>query len=677
MSARVRWLTVRANHRAVRRVVVLTMMVAILGVVAGGTARSLGAAAPAIRTAGTAGAVLAKVRANGCPGTRAVVNGVRTCLRLGRRCSHAYRADYLSAGRDCVRSRGRYVLRRASFAALRQGRVLALPPSGLPSFTQALWDFDRTVAPLPGVHVPAGAVGREASGTGAIAFLDRFRNRLTRRQRAVLNRVLNPAGPLVPVPAAPALASASVHAVSAAGLGDLPAIVGEAKGRLAAHGMVFKHPIALKLLTSNKGLEQMNTLAQWLYGGGSNCLIEVRPSGARAPLIEKRRFVLHELMHCAAAEQVNNRTEFDREPAYVDEGLPEWGAYRVAMEWQGALGGGDWWSTYLDSPQLSLLTRSYDAVGFWSLLEHEGVNVWGSQPALVKHGATGSAAAALQAAEAAAPPTFESDWGTTLATKSALGPPWDLAGPGMPPRTEPSASLGNGDAWGHAVGAAGAYEGRVDISADVIRVQSVSSVRGQIRDSAGNDQAIPTDQRFCTDGNGCQCPDGTKLGYTALPPGETRIGFADAARTGSVVITGESLDQHCKTRHKGGLEILVEPGLSVLATFRSGTCSVAKGRFEAKAKDGAWSIEVHIGNFGKYSQVYTLQHGTDPGFTLKGPRGTYSNAFAAPNHAPEFGQIHFGTNPIKMSLGFEYAWNASGTDAVLPLGVMNCTRPKR
>src|SRR5665213_3416990 len=147
MSDRVRRLTVRGTHRAargpaVRCVVVLTVMVAILGVGAGGAARSPGAAAAAIRTAGTtatvdsAGAMSAKVRANRCPGTRAVVNGVRTCLRLGRRCSRAYRADYLSAGRDCVRSRGRYVLRRASFAALRQGRVLALAPSGLPSFTQ-------------------------------------------------------------------------------------------------------------------------------------------------------------------------------------------------------------------------------------------------------------------------------------------------------------------------------------------------------------------------------------------------------------------------------------------------------------------------------------------------------------------------------------------------------------
>src|SRR6202000_1756674 len=78
-------------------------------------------------------------RARACTGTMATVNGVRTCLRLGRRCTRAYRADYLSAGRDCVRQRGRYVLRKASLGALRQGRVIALSPSGLATFNQALW----------------------------------------------------------------------------------------------------------------------------------------------------------------------------------------------------------------------------------------------------------------------------------------------------------------------------------------------------------------------------------------------------------------------------------------------------------------------------------------------------------------------------------------------------------
>jgi hypothetical protein len=608
--------------------------------------------------------------ARACSGTVGTVNGARTCLRLGRRCSRAYRADYLSAGRDCVRNRGRYVLRRASPAALRQGRVLALPRSGLPTFNQALWEFDQTVAPLPGVRVPRGAVGREASGTAAIAALDRYRRRLTRRQRAVFNRALRPAGPSVTI--SPTGGPARAH--GAVGLGDLPAITIEALARLRAHGIVFTHPIKLTLSSRNKGLERMNTLAQWLYKLGSACAIEVRPSGARASLILRRRFLLHELMHCAAAEQVT-RAQFDSQPQYVQEGLAEWGSYRVSVEWQGTVGPGNWWSTYLASPQLSLFARSYDAVGFWSLLEHEGVNVWASQPALVKHGGSGNAADPLQAAEDAAPPTFESDWGSTLATASTLGARWDLAGPDMPRRSEPQTALGNGASWGHVVARAGGYEGRLDISADVIRVQSLSSIHGWLRDSAGADHDLPTDSRYCTDGKGCVCPNGQKLGYAEIPPGEARVGFADASQTGAVVVTGESLDQHCKTRHKGALEILASPGLTVLATFNSGTCSVTKGKFRATARDGAWSITVKIDHFVDYDTVYPLQHGSDPGFTIGGPGGPYSNRFAGPAGAPASGQIRFYPDGRQMRLGFEYAWNSSGTDAVLPLGGMNCKRP--
>jgi hypothetical protein len=564
-------------------------------------------------------------------------------------------------------------LRRASIAALRQGRVIDLPSSGLPSFAQALWEFDKTVAALPGVRVPAGAVGRESSGTGAIASLDRYRGRLTRGQRAVFNAVLRASGPSVTIAGVAGLG----HAAGAPGLGDLPAITQEAKQRLIAHGMVFKHPITLTLLSTNHGDELMNTFAQWLYGSGSACQIGIRPSGARLSLTLRRRLILHELMHCAAAEQVSNRNEFDHLPQYVQEGLAEWGAYRVSVEWQGTVGPDSWWSVWLDSPQLSLFTREYDAVGFWSLLEHEGVNVWGSQPAIVKSGASGDAARPLRAAEAAAPSTFEADWGSTLATQSTLGPRWDLAGPGMPPRSEPQATVGNGGTWGRGVARAGAFEARVDISADVIRVRSLSSIQGWFRDGAGVERAIPTDQRFCADGSACVCPDGTKLGYADIQSGETRIGFADAAQTGAVVIEGESLDEHCKQQNGvSGLQVRGN-GLSVLATFKSGVCSVAKGQFHATANDGGWSIDVRISHFAGYRKVYPLHHGGDPSFVIRGPGGPYSNAYAAPKNGPEGGQIRFYPNGTKMSMGFEYAWNASASNAVLPLGVLDCKRPKR
>jgi hypothetical protein len=247
----------------------------------------------------------------------------------------------------------------------------------------------------------------------------------------------------------------------------------------------------------------------------------------------------------------------------------------------------------------------------------------------------------------------------------------------MTPRSEPQASVGNGETWGRAIGQAAGFESRIDISADVIRVRKVSSVKGWLRDGAGMDRPIPTDERFCTDGSGCVCPDGKKLGYTEIQPGDARIGYADTAQPGSVVITGESLDEHCKVQPVGALTVRGGQGLAILATFKSGTCSVTKGQFQAKAKDGGWSIVVHIPHFAGYGQVYPLRVGSSAEFVITGPGGPYSNANPPPNHGPAGGEIRFYPNGSKMSLGFEYAWNPSARNGVLPIGAMTCKRPKR
>ena len=86
---------------------------------------------------------------------RAVVKGERVCLKLNTRCDRRARSDYLRVGLDCVR-RGGYRLVRASAAAKRRGRVIALPTSGIPTFRQALYLFDSQVAALPGVAHPEG-----------------------------------------------------------------------------------------------------------------------------------------------------------------------------------------------------------------------------------------------------------------------------------------------------------------------------------------------------------------------------------------------------------------------------------------------------------------------------------------------------------------------------------------
>src|SRR4051794_26065773 len=173
---------------------------------------------------GGLGAGPAAAKAKGCRGTEAYVGSAVHCLKPGTRCQAARRAEYRRAGFRCVRRRihhhRRHVLRRLGQRGLRQGRVLALGSSGRPTFRQALWNFDTTVAPLPGVHTPKGAVGRERSGTGAIKSLDAYAKRLTPGQRRVLRRILRPRG-------RPTIIRASTAQTAAPPLGDMAAILNE------------------------------------------------------------------------------------------------------------------------------------------------------------------------------------------------------------------------------------------------------------------------------------------------------------------------------------------------------------------------------------------------------------------------------------------------------------------
>ena len=85
---------------------------------------------------------MAKKRAKKPSCVRAQVAGKRVCLRRGARCDRFKRSAYLDAGFDCVKRGRKRVLVRASPTAVRRGRFVALPPSGEPTFRQALAAFD-------------------------------------------------------------------------------------------------------------------------------------------------------------------------------------------------------------------------------------------------------------------------------------------------------------------------------------------------------------------------------------------------------------------------------------------------------------------------------------------------------------------------------------------------------
>jgi hypothetical protein len=618
-----------------------------------------------------------------CRGTKAAVGGNVKCLHIGDTCQKRHAREYLLADLVCTRTgRGghrKLRLRHAGYAQARQGRVLELGRSGKPTFTQALWYFDQTIAHLPGVKVPRGAVGRDSSGTSALKSLYPFRDRLTKAQRKVLDAALQPVG----APLARFDPGATPARARAADVSGLTATLSEAVTRLRSHGVLFVHPIALYDLTGTVGKTELaRTGARWLFKNkGNECAVMLAPKLLTQDIVGQRQTILHELMHCASGELVSSAAAWNAQPKFLDEGLPEWASYRVGLEWSGTVKSRGWWQAYLGDPSLSLFTRVYDAAGWWSLIEHEGADPFKLFPKLVAAGTSGNPLAVYAVArDAAGGDLVKSEWGPTLAQITAFGSRWDLKGPGETHRAEPDRGTVTNTS-NPSVGAAdeaGADQFKVDVQAEIVKVTGPKQGAGFFRDAGGTDWSLDSStQKFCTEPNGCVCPDGTELPYPKINPGVAHVGFATEASVDTVTVDGQSIDSDpgCKGQLPGGITVYGQNDV-VLARFRTGTCS-AKAGFTAHATATGYTLDVTIKHFTGYKDVYTLDYGgTDPVFTVKGPGGPYSNTYHPPQYPPGGGAIAFNPKGSRMSLGFIEAFNPGGVDGVKLVGVMACRPPK-
>src|SRR5437763_2298869 len=92
-------------------------------------------AAAAIAVLGVAGSpgAFASPSGGAAKCVRQVVAGKQACLRAGQACRPANRSDFLLAGFECVRRRGKRVLARASLAAQRGPHAFLYDSRGLPT----------------------------------------------------------------------------------------------------------------------------------------------------------------------------------------------------------------------------------------------------------------------------------------------------------------------------------------------------------------------------------------------------------------------------------------------------------------------------------------------------------------------------------------------------------------
>lgn len=563
----------------------------------------------------------------------AQVQGKRTCLRTGAVCKRSLRTAYLPAGMDCVRRRGRYVFAKASPAAARMGRYMALSPSGELTFKQALAAFDQTVADLPGVDPPAGTVGEASSATGAIAALYDYRDRLTPAQLKVLEAAITPPpdamyididgdGNVVNAPPVAAAATATSRPRARASqtltpeqLEPFRQTINEAVARLKAHGVILRHGVSV-WAAAPKGGTNANAWPLWLGPHpedagitGTACAVRIFPAAATSGIAYVRQVLLHELTHCAQFEFLSSIGQLGSVPKWVGDGIAEYFAYTISKEWNGTDPIRTAWILWQRSPQIGLFSRWYDGVGWWFLLAQKGANI---ASILGPAEQAGSNEGAFAVGEGAALGGDErSDWGSTAAQFTSLGDRWSLTAPGVPQPPLPGVGVSPGHPYSAQFQAKGAAVAALSLSGDVIHVETSPGVVGHMRDANGGEHDLEPSMDFCLRQGQCSCPG--EAGIEAkLPPGPAFLGAGNTSASGFVTVSAQKLEDACKKQPArntdsgggggpgtgpGGLQIRALTDESpVLGTISTGTCTFAGGAFVARGAGSGWRFSMRVAN---------------------------------------------------------------------------------
>jgi hypothetical protein len=666
---------------------------------AGLLAATLAAAACCAISAGAAlgtggpGAGDGAAATKGC--TKAFVNGKPTCLRTGQRCSPRFQSDYLLVDLSCKHGK----LRRASIAQRRHDDPLLVQPNGEISLSTALDAFDQTVADLPGVSAHKGELGKLPDATFAIEEIAGNLDKLTDEQRAVYTTATTPTSSK--------LAPKRVLVTPEEQARDLQ-YIDDARRVMAAHGYAFPRPITLSFTDDQAG-QDSDTLAYTsagdILGTSNTCDIFLLAKG-RADSPDATRLTLsHETAHCAQHAFYTSVAGALKVPMWVKEGGADWLGASAAQEAAGVDLPNTHWNTWLSWPSFDLFTRSYPALGFFSMLQQAGIDTFQRYQDVMRGAVAGGSKGAFTAAIAGAPQVFTDRWGPGFVRDTSLGTDWDLTGPGIIPSKPPKVAITNGSTEGWSTEPRGAVGVQLVIKSDVFIVRTAKATRGLLRGSDGKQRKLQQGAYCAT--KSCKCKTHTELQLPKIGAGVAAAGFGDQKKVRSVVFEGESLKDYCAkpgpgpapdpgggckpklgtSRQDGASCPVPSSGIQVLggtssdneqtvANFTIGDCTSGSGGFTAISSDGAWRLEVGIDAFSGFDQMYQIPYGgPDPEVVIDGPQGPYSNTTWSPGGLPYAGSINFDSDGSHMGLGFIEFRNASQSFAISAAGVMTCVYP--
>jgi hypothetical protein len=181
-------------------------------------------------------------------------------------------------------------------------------------------------------------------------------------------------------------------------------------------------------------------------------------------------------------------------------------------------------------PETPLTNRSYDAYGYYSLLAHEGRDMWNLMlPAWTAAAASGQRSDAFIAVLKGDEPDIRNNWAESYADNSAWGDPWQIYGLFAPHPANvfqhPTEALLND-------GTDGSLDSRSNTLLDVNTAYGevvVVNTDGLASVTDGTNTKLDfTKGTFCVADQGCTCPDGTELAGQDMAPDPMSIPFTAA-----------------------------------------------------------------------------------------------------------------------------------------------------
>lgn len=428
-------------------------------------------------------------------------------------------------------------------------------PDGSVSAQVAKQAFSIAFTPLPGVVLPQGKTGPVFSGTLALKWISQHWKELSAEEQAAVQKI-------------PGLADITASRISAIS-GNIGRGVFYAKRRPVSFSEATPGPGEVQtqyqaqlgsLFTFYLGKSKISDpgwrpkaylstetgVVAYARSEASGCGIFLTNEFMRFQPAEQHFTLAHEVFHCMAYLVAGTATR----AAWLDEGLAMWAASNAPLDASGAPGPSfyygddspDFWFSYLNYPERSMYSRSYDAFGFFWYLQNHGVDLWSQWPSAISLD-NDTAFTQLTGGNKTL-----IDWASGNFRESSLGSAWDMNGPGIPPIVGLSAGypvkIRNGGKVEQNSIAASVSLVLVDPQTDLLTITATGT--GHIRLGDGTEVGVPANGlSYCARSDRCACPaglvhSGPKLAN--LPEGLVRVAVTGGTSTASLSLKGREFD---------------------------------------------------------------------------------------------------------------------------------------